>query len=66
MKGGMIYSLEQNPIPEKGEVIAAGPECGGNLKAGDVILFRKMASSEVEIEGQRVLLMSYDNVYVKV
>ena len=66
MKGGMIYSLDQNPTPEKGEVLAVGPDCGGSLKAGDVILFRKMASSEVEIEGQKVLLMEYNNVYVKV
>ena len=66
MKGGMIYSLEQNPIPEKGEVLAVGPNCGGGLKPGDVVLFRKMASSEVEIEGQKVLLMSYSNIYVKV
>lgn len=65
-KNGLITTVAVNPVPEKGEVLSVGPEVGNKLSKGDVILFRKMASSEVEIEGEKVLLMKYQNVYVKV
>jgi len=61
-KGGFITSVEQNPIPEKGKVLSVGEEVS-SLKGGETILFRKMASTEVEIEGKKVLLMSYKSAY---
>jgi chaperonin GroES len=66
MKGGFIKTVAQNPIPDKGEVLSVGEGCPEGLKAGDTILFRKMASTEVEIEGKKVLMMNYKSAYVKV
>ena len=63
-KGGFIETLNQNPIPEKGEVLSVGSQCGDDLKKGQTVLFRKMANSEVEINGEKVLLMEYKNIYV--
>ena len=64
-KGGFLKTVAQNPIAERGEVISIGSECGDNVKPGDHILFRKMANTEVEIDGEKLLLMKYQNVYVK-
>jgi co-chaperonin GroES (HSP10) len=65
-RDGLITTVAQNPIPEKGEVVSLGDECGDGISVGDTILFRKMASTEVEIEGEKLLLMQINNVYVKV
>ena len=65
-RNGFITTLEVNQIPDKGEVLSVGSECGDSLKKGDIILFRKMASTEVDTEEGRVLLMSYKSAYAKV
>jgi len=65
-KGGFIKTVANNPIAEKGEVISVGSNCSENIKPGDVVLFRKMANTEVEINGDVLLLMQYKNIYVKV
>ncbi len=66
MVGGILTTLDNNPIPDKGEVLSVGSECGESLKSGDIILFRKMASTEVDTEQGRVLLMNYKSAYAKV
>ena len=63
-KGVFLKTVAQNPIPDKGEVISVGDECGSKIKIGDVVLFRKMANTEIEIDNQKLLLMNYDSIYV--
>lgn len=64
-KSGMIQSISQNPIPDKGEVLSVGPETE-RLNKGDIVLFRKNAYSEVTIDEEKVLLIESKNIYAKV
>ncbi len=65
MKGGFVKTVALNAAAERGEVISLGSECGDKIKEGDHVLFRRMANTEVEINGEKLLLMKYQNVYVK-
>jgi len=62
--GKFLKTVAQNPTPDRGEVISIGESCGDRIKKGDVVLFRKMANTEIEVEGEKFLLMKYDNIYV--
>ena len=64
-KNGFMTTVAMNPLPEKGDIISVGDDVP-ILKDGETILFRKAASTEVEIEGEKVLLMSYKSVYARV
>tara|TARA_R110000803_G_scaffold16197_5_gene44468 strand:+ start:8744 stop:9838 length:1095 start_codon:yes stop_codon:yes gene_type:complete len=65
---GFVTTVAMNPLPEKGKILSVGTAVpkDENLAEGDTILFRKAASTEVVIEGEKVLLMSYKSAYVKV
>jgi co-chaperonin GroES (HSP10) len=63
---GMLSTVNQAEAPDRGEILSVGADCKGNLNVGDIVLFRKMANTEVEIDGEKVLLMLYKNIYVKV
>jgi co-chaperonin GroES (HSP10) len=59
---GIIVRTKKDNMPEKGEVVSAGEDSA--LNEGDNILFRKAACTEVNIEGEELLLISSKNVYV--
>jgi chaperonin GroES len=65
MIGNFIETVAQGQIPERGEVLAMGSDVP-DLSVGDEVLFRKLANSEVEIDGEKVLLMEEKNVYAVV
>ena len=68
-KIGNIYvgnTKEEVQLPEKGKVAAVSENNKGNLKEGDIILFRKAASTHVEIEGKEYMLMDMKNIYVTI
>jgi chaperonin GroES len=64
-KGGIIIPDTAQEKPMEGEVVAAGPgarnEAGVltplDVKAGDRVLFGKWSGSEVEIDGEELVIM---------
>lgn len=62
--GGITISVSEGYTPEKGIVLGVGEEVPeGNVKEGDHIVFRKAASTSVDIDGEKVLLMTYKSAY---
>jgi chaperonin GroES len=68
--GGIIIPDTATEKPQRGTVIAAGSGTvrhGGtrvplDVKAGDVILFGKYTSQEIELDGEEFLIMREDEV----
>jgi chaperonin GroES len=68
--GGLIIPDTAKEKPSQGEVIAVGPggrdEAGQllpiELKVGDRVLFGKWSGTEVEIDGQDVLIMKESDI----
>lgn len=63
--GNVIVTVRVDEAPDRGVVVATA-EGNKDMKEGDEILFRKMASTEVDIEGEKLLLVSTKNIYVVV
>ena len=69
-KGGIIIPDTAKEKPQEGEVIAVGPgdrdESGKldplDLKAGDRVLFGIWSGTEVEIDGEDLLIMKESDV----
>jgi chaperonin GroES len=69
-KGGIIIPETAKEKPIQGEVLAAGTgkvmEDGSkfplDVKEGDTVLFSRYAGSEVNIEGEELLIMREDDV----
>lgn len=62
---GIIIPDSAKEKPLKGEVIAVGNGTKDEdmvLKAGDKVLYGKYAGTEVEIEGEKVLIMRQNEV----
>src|SRR5690349_2702410 len=68
--GGIIIPDSAKEKPQEGEVIAVGSgkyQEGGSrqaldVKAGDRVLFGKYSSSEIEIDGEELLIMREDEI----
>lgn len=63
--GGIIIPDTAKEKPLKGTVIAAGTGTKDEamvLKAGDQVLYGKYAGTEVEIDGQKLLIMRQSDV----
>jgi co-chaperonin GroES (HSP10) len=63
--GNIVVSTKIDNEPDRG-VIVSTAEGNESLHEGDEILFRKMASTEVNIDGEDLLLVNTKNVYVVV
>ena len=60
--GNIVVSTHVDEAPDTGVVVSVGNN--DEIKEGDTILFRKMASTEVDIDGERLLIVNTKNVYV--
>lgn len=68
--GIIIPDTVDKERPEKGEVLAVGPgkvqENGQrqpiDIKVGDTVIFKKYSPDEFEIDGQKYLVISADDV----
>lgn len=63
--GGIIIPDSAKEKPLKGEVIAVGQGIKDEemiLKAGDQVLFGKYAGTEIELEGEKFLIMRQSDV----
>ncbi len=62
---GIIIPDSAKEKPLKGTVVAVGPGTKDEpmaLKANDVVLYGKYAGTEVEIDGEKVLIMRQNEV----
>ncbi len=62
---GIIIPDSAKEKPLKGTVLAVGPGTKDEpmeLKAGDTVLYGKYAGTEVEIDGEKVLIMRQSDV----
>ena len=70
IRGGIIIPDSAKEKPQEGEVIAAGlgkyREDGSrqslDVKAGDRVLFGKYSSSEIQVDGEELLIMREDEI----
>jgi co-chaperonin GroES (HSP10) len=61
--GNIVVGTKKEELPEKGRVFAVSENIEGKVNEGDVVLFRKAASTHVTIEGKELMLMDIKNVY---
>ena len=69
-KGGIIIPDTAKEKPMEGEIIAAGPGARNeqgqlvplDVKVGDRVLFGKWSGTEVEIDGQELLIMKESDI----
>lgn len=73
-KGGILLPDMAKEAPQIGQVIAVGPgkvnDAGVlvamNVREQDQVMFSKYAGNEVEINQQRLLIMSEDDILAKI
>ena len=71
--GGIIIPDNAKEKPQRGEIVAVGPgksDDKGNivkmeLKVGDKVLYGKYAGTEVNVDGQDLLIMRESDVLAK-
>ena len=62
---GIIIPDSAKEKPLKGEVLAVGPgtkDESMELKVGDTVLYGKYAGTEVELDGEKILIMRQSDV----
>ena len=62
---GIILTDSAKEKPQRGTVVAVGPgkaEQSAQVKEGQVVLFKKYGPTEVEIEGEELLLLEEEDV----
>ena len=63
--GGIIIPDTAKEKPLRGEIVATGKGTKDEvmeLKAGDVVLYGKYAGNEIEVEGEKFLMMRQSDV----
>ena len=64
--GGIIIPDTAQEKPQKGEVVAVGDGKKDEpltVKVGDAILFGKFSGTEIEIEGEKYLLLRESDIF---
>ncbi|MDR1737245.1 MAG: co-chaperone GroES [Candidatus Symbiothrix sp.] len=67
--GGIIIPDSAKEKPLKGEVIAVGNGTKDEamvLKAGDTVLYGKYAGTEIELDGEKYLIMRQSDVLAQI
>lgn len=66
--GGIIIPDTAQEKPQRGEVVAVGKGTKRDepmtVKVGDTILFGKYGGTEIEIEGEKYLLLKETDIFV--
>ncbi len=66
--GGIIIPDSAKEKPLKGEIVAAGPGTKDEqmqVAVGDVVLYGKYAGTEIEIDGDKYLIMRQSDILAK-
>jgi chaperonin GroES len=72
--GGIIIPDTAKEKPSKGEVVAVGPgrrkKTGEHIPmevaAGDKVLYGKYSGNEIDVEGQKLLILHEDEILAKI
>lgn len=61
---GIILTDSAKEKPQKGEVIAVGDpkEGSSQVKKGDTILFKKYGPTEVDVDGEELLMLEEEDI----
>lgn len=64
MASGIVLADTAKEKPQKGEVVAAGPGKKGKaqVKAGQIVLFKKYGPTEVEVDGEELLILDEEDI----
>ena len=65
--GGIIIPDTAQEKPQRGEVVAVGSgkiDEPLTVKVGDTVLFGKYSGNEIELEGEKYLLMKESDIFV--
>ncbi len=59
-------TVQKKPI--RGEIIGIGDgeEISEKLQKGDIVFFGKYAGEEIEVDGQKLLLVKYEDILAKI
>lgn len=65
--GGIIIPDTVKEKPVMGEVVAIGTddEVKENLKVGDKVIYAKYGGTEIELDGEELIILSYGDVLAK-
>ncbi len=66
--GGIIIPDSAKEKPLKGEIVAAGPGTKDEtmqVAAGDIVLYGKYAGTEIELDGEKYLIMRQSDILAK-
>ncbi len=64
--GGIIIPDTLKEKPQMARVIATGNIENSEISAGDTVLFRKFAGTEIEFEGRKYLILPYSDLLARV
>ena len=60
-EGGLVIPDAAKILPSAGEVVSAGPDCKC-LGNGDKIFFSQYAGTEIEVEGEKLIILREEDV----
>ena len=63
-KGGIIIPDGSKEKMGEGTIVAVGEKAADRMKVGDFIIFGKYTGTEVEVDGQKLLVIHIDEVLV--
>ncbi|HOI87587.1 MAG TPA: co-chaperone GroES [Lentimicrobium sp.] len=64
--GGIIIPDTAKEKPQMAKVIASGNIENSEISAGDTVLFRKFAGTEIDFEGKKYLILPYSDLLAKI
>lgn len=64
--GGIIIPDTAKEKPQMAKVIATGNIENSEISAGDLVLYRKFAGTEIEFEGRKYLVIPYNDLLAKI
>ena len=65
-KGGIILSSSAKETPQVAEVLAVGPgteDVKMEVKTGDKVIFTKYGGSEIEYDGETLIILSQKDIW---
>jgi chaperonin GroES len=64
--GGIIIPDTAKEKPQMAKVLATGNIENSEIAAGDTVLFRKFAGTDIEFEGRKYLVVPYSDLLAKI
>jgi chaperonin GroES len=64
--GGIIIPDTMKEKPQMAKVIATGNIENSEISAGDTVLFRKFAGTDIEFGGRKYLVVPYSDLLAKI